>query len=187
MVLPTGRPRLALELRADDLAGIFPNGKYQTGIMQEEKLTFGNFAEHLASLLNARGVTAKAVAEVCGVSQAALSRYIAGQRMPRYAEALKLADYFGIHPDYLLNPARYSQGIKSAAREADEMKGTPDQKAAYFNKRVKEQTGELSARQEAWDDAMRLQDGEDWQTRALTAERKIAKLKKILQEAMVDL
>lgn len=154
--------------------------------MQSEKYTPVNFATHLASLLKTRGLTQKKFAREIEASEASVVKWLNGS-VPLGPKLNRIAEYFGLHPDYLMNPLRYDQAIKDAAREADEMQGTPEQKTAFFNERAKQKGKGLNDRQSGWDDAMRLHDGEDWQARAETAERTIAKLKKMLQQALSEL
>jgi transcriptional regulator with XRE-family HTH domain len=166
------------------MAGILTDGNYQTAIMQEEKLTFGNFAEHLAVLIRQRAVTAKEVADATGVTAAALSRYLSGQRQPRYKEAEKLADYFGVAPDYLLNPARYQRPFEIAKKAAAEFEGTDKERDKVFNDVLRYETDKVRSWQDGFSEAESVLreepvvfGGIDWRGRALVAEAKLANLR----------
>ena len=152
--------------------------------MQTEKCTPVNFATHLDSLIKARGITQKKLAADIGASEASVVKWLKGS-MPLGENLNKLASYFSLHPDYLLNPSRYRNYIAAADRETEAMLGTPEQKTAHFNRRLMEESGKLKVRQEGFEDAMSLQEempvyGENWRTRCLAAEGQLAALKTLL-------
>lgn len=62
--------------------------------MQEENLPFGNFSARLRALVASRGLPQKDIALMAEITPAALSRYMSGQRFPKYAEAKRLAKVF---------------------------------------------------------------------------------------------
>ena len=137
--------------------------------MQDERCTPVNFAEHLASLIKARGITQKKLAADIGSSEASVVKWLKGS-MPLGENLNKLASYFSLHPDFLLNPKRYRDYISQVDKEAEAMPGTPQQKNAHFNRRLMEEVDKLKVRQEGFEAAMSLQDempayGEDWRTR----------------------
>lgn len=70
----------------------------------EWQLPFGNFSEHLAFLIDQAGAIAREAALASGITPAVLSRYLSGQRQPRFQEVEILEYYFRSKPDYLLNP-----------------------------------------------------------------------------------
>ena len=140
--------------------------------MQEKKLTSGNFSQRLASLMSERDVKASDVASATGITPAALSRYLSGQREPRYAEAQKLADFFCLNTDYLLNPERYSSPLREAAAIAKEV-GGPSQNA-IFEITERELRADI-VREEPLSAEMI-----DWRRRALLAEGKLEAVRREL-------
>ena len=58
--------------------------------------------ERILSLLKERGMTQKALAIKSGVTEAAVSHYIKGDRIPRSSVLAKLSDALRTTPDYLL-------------------------------------------------------------------------------------
>ena len=58
--------------------------------------------ERILSLLKERGMTQKALAIKSSVTEAAVSHYIKGDRIPRSSVLAKLSDALGTTPDYLL-------------------------------------------------------------------------------------
>ncbi len=158
--------------------------------MQEQIFTPVNFAQHLAALIRQRGITQKELAAGVGSSEATIVKWLKGS-VPLGPNLNRLADYFGIHPDYLLNPKRYTQLITDAAAEAEAI---PDVKrrARAFNEKVLQETKRLYDRQEGFDAAMTLREhaaayGTDWQGRAISAERQLAELKTLLQTALTTI
>lgn len=138
--------------------------------MQEKKLTSGNFSQRLASLMSERDVKASDVASATGITPAALSRYLSGQREPRYAEAQKLADFFCLNTDYLLNPERYSSPLREAAAIAKEV-GGPSQNA-IFERTERELRSDMVREEPLGYEAI------DWRHRALVAEGKLEAIRR---------
>lgn len=60
------------------------------------------FAERLAALLRQRGLTQVELAARVGVTRAAMSRYVSGDREPRFVTLVRIADELGVHVDELL-------------------------------------------------------------------------------------
>ncbi len=152
--------------------------------MQQQTFTPVNFSTHLASLIKARGITQKKLAADIGASEASVVKWLKGS-MPLGENLNRLAEYFSLHPDYLLNPSRYRDYISEVDKEAEAITGTPQQKDAYFNRRLIEEADKLKVRQEGFEAAMSLQEqmpvyGEDWRTRCLAAEDQLASLKTLL-------
>jgi len=59
------------------------------------------FAVRLTNALEASGITQKQLADLTGVTQVSVSRYINGDRIPRAPLAAKMADVLGVTCDYL--------------------------------------------------------------------------------------
>jgi transcriptional regulator with XRE-family HTH domain len=57
---------------------------------------------HIAYKCRERKITQKQLAELTGLTEAGISRYISGQRLPRIDILLKIADALGCTLDYLL-------------------------------------------------------------------------------------
>ena len=152
--------------------------------MQDKKCTPVNFAEHLDALIKQRGITQKKLASDIGASEASVVKWLKGS-MPLGENLNKLASYFSLHPDFLLNPKRYRDIISEADKEAEAMPGTEQQKNAAFNRRLMVESDKLKIRQEGFEAAMSLQEpmptyGENWRTRCLAAETQLARLKALL-------
>lgn len=56
----------------------------------------------LKELLEKKGVAQREFAEMCGVTEAAMSRYIREGRKPRATILIKMAQVLNVTPDYLL-------------------------------------------------------------------------------------
>lgn len=143
--------------------------------MQDKKFTPANFAEHLALLIAKRGITQKRLAADLGVSEASIVKWLRGS-VPLGNSLTKVAKYFGLHPDYLLNPGKYRDVIDEANATAEREGRTPAEKDAIFNRLVIGGAQELMNLREAEDD------GVNWRHRALEAERKLEALKRSLVE-----
>ena len=59
------------------------------------------FAVRLTNALEASGMTQKQLADLTGMTQVSVSRYINGDRIPRASVAAKIADVLGVTCDYL--------------------------------------------------------------------------------------
>ena len=73
-------------------------------------MTIGlSLGEILGDLLSETNMTQKQLAEALSIHTSTLSSYIQGAREPNFATLKRLADYFGVTTDYLLdhrtNPA----------------------------------------------------------------------------------
>ena len=63
---------------------------------------FASFGKILKGLLQRKGMSQTQLAEVLGVQRQAVSYYVIGQKLPDYANLLKIAEYFDVSIDYLL-------------------------------------------------------------------------------------
>lgn len=59
------------------------------------------FPNQLRQMRKRRGISISKMAELCGISKSAISRYERGERTPDLKEAEALADFFDISLDYL--------------------------------------------------------------------------------------
>ncbi len=67
-------------------------------------MTYKNgLAENLKSLRLSRGVSQQELAKDTGISQQNISRWELGRHIPNIEECIKLADYFGITLDELVD------------------------------------------------------------------------------------
>ena len=73
-------------------------------------MSFGNV---LALLLEERGITQKEMAAACSISTSAISSYVQNAREPDFDMLKKIADYFSVTTDFLLE-------YKSAGLKNDE-------------------------------------------------------------------
>ena len=67
--------------------------------MQEQNY---KFSEVLRSLLNEKKISGAELGRRIGVSKEAISKYCKGENIPKTPQLLKLAEYFGVSPEYLL-------------------------------------------------------------------------------------
>ena len=70
---------------------------------QEEIDMKGEFNERLQQLIQRKGITQKELAIKAGVTEAAMSHYLKGDRVPRASVLAKIADSLGTSSDYLMN------------------------------------------------------------------------------------
>jgi transcriptional regulator with XRE-family HTH domain len=128
-------------------------------------------ADLLARLLADRGWKPADLSRKSTVTHTAIANYLAG-RPPKYDAAVKLADALEVNVDYLLNPARYTQPLSDYVKDMDAAK-TQEQRAAAMEK--------LRLRTTGLAEASALHD-------ELARERaKVARLKKLLQQALAEL
>lgn len=92
----------------------------------------GTFSERLEKLLKDRGMKQKDLAEKASITEAALSHYLKGDRSPRSAVLVRIAEALGTTSDYLMEgiPQSYGDEIGYAkrliARNVDQM--SPEEK-----------------------------------------------------------
>lgn len=60
------------------------------------------FSKRLKEQLNKKGMTQKELAEKIGTTEASVSRYVSGQRIPKASVVFKIATAIGVSTDYLL-------------------------------------------------------------------------------------
>ena len=89
------------------------------------------FNERLQQAISRSGMTQKELAEKVGITEAAVSHYLKGDRMPRSAVAVKLADVLNMSVDELMRgntETSFDEVYKIVARSAKQLDN--DQKAA---------------------------------------------------------
>ena len=67
--------------------------------MQEQNY---KFSEGLKSLLKEKNISGAELGRRVGVSKEAISKYCKGHNIPKTSQLLKIAEYFGVSPEYLL-------------------------------------------------------------------------------------
>lgn len=100
------------------------------------------FSEHLASLMSQHELSKAELARRSQLSHVAIGNYLNG-RTPRNPELQRLAAVFGLNPDYLLNPSKYSAPLLAAKAHAQSVVGTEAQKNMAYNERVLLMTSHL--------------------------------------------
>jgi transcriptional regulator with XRE-family HTH domain len=65
-------------------------------------VTIVTFSSYLRDLIERRGLSPAGLAREIGLSHVAVGNYLSG-RVPRYDQAKKLADFFGVSTDELLS------------------------------------------------------------------------------------
>ena len=86
-----------------------------------------NWQEKTLKLMKERGWNQKMLAEKSGITEASLSRYLAGERNPRMDIIVNLAKAFNIRTDYLLeddsvtNLTPYTEIATAIARKGSEL------------------------------------------------------------------
>ena len=63
----------------------------------------GCFRERLAEMIKAKGLSQKELAQLAGVTEAAMSHYVKGDRIPRASVLVRIAEALGTTADYLMN------------------------------------------------------------------------------------
>ena len=63
------------------------------------------FGERLSELLKEKGMQQQALAQKAGVTEAAVSHYVKGDRVPRASVMARIAEALGTTSDYLMNGA----------------------------------------------------------------------------------
>jgi transcriptional regulator with XRE-family HTH domain len=121
--------------------------------------------------MNDRALNASSLARAAGLTHVAVGNYMKG-RVPTYAAAEKLAAVFGVAPDYLLNPARFTAPLKQAAAAAAAV--PPNHRQAVFDAVSSALTQSLS--QGARTAAPLPLNVIDWQGRALAAEAQLVEI-----------
>ena len=90
------------------------------------------FAERLSLLLKEQGISQKELAEVVGVTEASMSRYMHSERIPKSAIIANIATALHTTSDYLLGTETEGGKIKRLlARNAPSM--TNEQKRELIN------------------------------------------------------
>lgn len=98
-----------------------------------------NFPERLAALLAEHNMTQLELAARIGVTRAAMSRYVSGEREPRFVTLVRIAEELDVHIDDLISPeansvetalrivarTTLSEEQKTRFREALDGKGQP--------------------------------------------------------------
>lgn len=87
------------------------------------------FAQRLAALLDERGINQLELAARVGVTRAAMSRYVSGDREPRFVTLIRIAEELDTHVDDLVGPegARFESTLRLIARSS----WTDAQRAAF--------------------------------------------------------
>lgn len=86
-----------------------------------------SFGGRLSALLNEKRISQKELSEKAGVTEAAISHYVKGDRIPRASVLAKIADELETTSDYLMNgtASNTQEEIKLAtkliARNTDQM------------------------------------------------------------------
>ena len=85
------------------------------------------FNERIAELLKEKEMTQRDLATKVGVTDAAMSHYIKGDRVPRAAVMVQIANVLGTSPDYLMygNPrdskTEIDQAVRLIARNSEQL------------------------------------------------------------------
>lgn len=82
--------------------------------------------EIFEKLLREKGVTAYKVAKEAGVTQTALSNWKTGKSTPTTKTLQKIADYFGVSLDYLINGEEKDWNPELTAKDEKDLKNKLD-------------------------------------------------------------
>ena len=77
-------------------------------LLSEKKMEFGEF---LAKLRKERGILQKELANYLNVTVATISNYEKGIHSPDLNTLVKLADFYGVSTDYLLQRTKYNASM----------------------------------------------------------------------------
>lgn len=86
------------------------------------------FGQRLAALLEQQGMTQLDLAARVGVTRAAMSRYVSGDREPRFVTLVRIAEELDVHVDELLGTG--TDSVDSALRLVARARLTDEQKAS---------------------------------------------------------
>jgi transcriptional regulator with XRE-family HTH domain len=84
----------------------------------------GQFNERLQQALSRSGMTQKELAAKAGVTEAAISHYLKGDRLPRFAVAVKLAEALNVTVEELMSgntEMNFDEVYKIVARSAKQL------------------------------------------------------------------
>jgi len=88
-----------------------------------------DFATRLAVLLDERGMTQLELAARVGVTRAAMSRYVSGEREPRLVTLVRIAEELGVHVGELVPSA--ADPVDAALRIVARSNLSAEQKAKF--------------------------------------------------------
>ena len=88
------------------------------------------FGQRLAALLEQQGMTQLDLAARVGVTRAAMSRYVSGDREPRFVTLVRIAEELDVHVDELLGTGTGTDSVDSALRLVARARLTDEQKAS---------------------------------------------------------
>lgn len=104
----------------------FPEMCYQYGNFAAVNESSG-FPKRLAALLAERNLTQLELAARVGVTRAAMSRYVSGEREPRFVTLVRIAEELEVHIGDLISPA--ADSVETALRTVARATLTEEQKA----------------------------------------------------------
>ena len=87
------------------------------------------FGKRLAALLEQHGLTQLELAARVGVTRAAMSRYVSGDREPRFVTLVRIAEELKVHVEELI-PSQ-ADPVETAMRLAARSSMTEEQKAKF--------------------------------------------------------
>lgn len=73
------------------------------------------YGEKIEKLINERGTSQRALSKLVGTSPATMGRWVSGEQFPRLDHAIKLAHYFGVSLDDMVNDEVAEPGKAGAA------------------------------------------------------------------------
>lgn len=88
-----------------------------------------DFARRLEALLGERGMTQLELASRVGVTRAAMSRYVSGDREPRFVTLVRIAEELDVSVEELI-PSE-AGAVQAALRIVSRTPLTPEQKAQF--------------------------------------------------------
>ena len=86
-----------------------------------------SFSERLSTLLNEKRITQKELSDIAGVTEAAVSHYVKGDRIPRASVLAKIAEALDTSSDFLMNGTATNSkeeigiAVKLIARNSNQM------------------------------------------------------------------
>lgn len=88
-----------------------------------------DFGQRLAALLEQHGSTQLELAARVGVTRAAMSRYVSGDREPRFVTLVRIAEELGVHVEELI-PSN-ADPVETAMRLVARSSMTEEQKTKF--------------------------------------------------------
>lgn len=110
-----------------------PDQEVRLGAPEEEGL-MKLFSSRLSNLMSERNINQREIAQIVGVSESTVGKWLLLKAIPRMGVIQKLADYFGVGKSYFLEDEPEPKGYYTdpeVAAYADRLKNNPDMRLLF--------------------------------------------------------